>query len=248
MRSSALILVHGVPDTAALWRPLKDRLPKREGPVVALSLPGFGSPLPAGFSCTKDAYADWLLAQVERIACNGVPVDIVGHDWGALLTTRAVSLRPKLFRSWVLSGAVVQKDYPGHTFASLWNTPVIGELMMAMPKAVAKRILMRQGMPPDLAAIESAAADRTMRSAILKLYRSAGGLARFPDWLPDVHRMPSKGMVIWGGKDPYVPPVYGQAFAKERSVPFHVAPAAGHWVVAQDPDFVAERLARFWGV
>lgn len=247
-RSSALILVHGVPDTAALWGPLRKLLPEREGPVVALSLPGFGSPLPEGFPCTKDAYAEWLLAQVERIAANGVPVDIIGHDWGALLVTRAVSLRPKLFRSWVVSGAVVQKDYPGHTFAKLWSLPVVGELMMTMPRGIAKSLLVRQGMPADLAAIESAATDSVMRSSILKLYRSAGGLAHFPDWLPDVHRMPSKGMVIWGGKDPYVPQGYGEAFAKERGVPFHVAPEAGHWVVAQDPDFVAEKLKGFWGV
>jgi len=47
------VLVHGVPDTAELWEPFRSRLARRD--VVCPNLPGFASPPPDGFACTKDA-------------------------------------------------------------------------------------------------------------------------------------------------------------------------------------------------
>src|SRR5207247_5934508 len=82
-------LVHGVPDTHRLWAPLRARL--RRTDVITPSLPGFGCPLPAGFAASKEAYVDWLVREIERV---GAPVDLVGHDWGALPVQRLVSPPP----------------------------------------------------------------------------------------------------------------------------------------------------------
>src|SRR5258707_12219110 len=84
------VFVHGVPDTHRVWTALASRLTRKD--VVTLSLPGFGCPVPEGFDATKDAYVDWLLGQ---LACQPEPIDLVGHDWGALMVVRAVSRRPQ---------------------------------------------------------------------------------------------------------------------------------------------------------
>src|SRR5262249_27377115 len=57
-RESAMpaVLVHGVPDTHRLWDALRARLARRD--VTAVSLPGFGAAVPAGFDATKEAYVD----------------------------------------------------------------------------------------------------------------------------------------------------------------------------------------------
>ena len=78
-----LVLVHGVPDTTAVWDPLVDALARDD--VVRLALPGFATPVLEGFAATKEEYADWVVAQLETI---GEPVDLVGHDWGSLLVER----------------------------------------------------------------------------------------------------------------------------------------------------------------
>ena len=83
-----ILFVHGVPDTPFLWQPLIKALALKPDQWIAPALPGFGCPVPDGFKCTKDAYADWLIGQMEAV---GEPVNIVGHDWGALLTLRACS-------------------------------------------------------------------------------------------------------------------------------------------------------------
>ena len=59
-----VVLVHGLPETAAVWDPLRSVLPVA---THAVALPGFGVPRPAGFSGTKDAYAErsWVVDVAE---------------------------------------------------------------------------------------------------------------------------------------------------------------------------------------
>ena len=94
------VFVHGVPDTPRVWRAVLAHLVRRD--VVTLSLPGFGCPAPAGFDATKEAYVRWLL---DEPAGQPGPIDVVGHDWGALLVVRAVSLAPRGVRSWAVGAA-----------------------------------------------------------------------------------------------------------------------------------------------
>src|SRR5437870_1084606 len=94
------VFVHGVPDTQRVWRALITRL--RRDDVVTLSLPGFGCEIPTGFDCSKEAYCDWLLRELDNI---DRPIDLVAHDWGAILALRATSLEPTLVRTWAVAGA-----------------------------------------------------------------------------------------------------------------------------------------------
>ncbi|MDW8803304.1 alpha/beta hydrolase [Streptomyces scabiei] len=89
------VLVHGVPDTHHVWDDVLDHLTRTD--VLTLALPGFGCPVPQGFTSTTEEYADWITARLEGL---GGPVDLVGHDWGCALTARVASLRPDLVRTW----------------------------------------------------------------------------------------------------------------------------------------------------
>src|SRR5262245_64903014 len=100
-----VVLVHGVPDTHRVWRALIERLHRND--VITLSLPGFGSAIPPGFDCTKEAYSSWLLEELRRIP---EPIDLVGHDWGGLLVVRAVSLEPLLVRTWAAGAAPLDPE------------------------------------------------------------------------------------------------------------------------------------------
>ena len=90
-----IAFVHGVPETADVWTALREELREES---VTLSMPGFGAPLPDGFNCTADGYLAWL---IEAVAALPGPVDLIGHDWGGILTIRLAMERPDLIRSWV---------------------------------------------------------------------------------------------------------------------------------------------------
>ncbi|MFQ5382238.1 MAG: alpha/beta fold hydrolase, partial [Dehalococcoidia bacterium] len=52
-----LVLVHGNPESAAIWDGLRAHLERDD--VVALSPPGFGAPAPEDFGATSDDYVRW---------------------------------------------------------------------------------------------------------------------------------------------------------------------------------------------
>lgn len=70
-----VVFVHGVPDTERVWKAVIERLARRD--VIAVSLPGFGCALPAGFQPTKEGYVEWLGRELSAISG---PLDVVGHD------------------------------------------------------------------------------------------------------------------------------------------------------------------------
>jgi pimeloyl-ACP methyl ester carboxylesterase len=246
--TTAKLFLHGVPDSPAIWRPLLAALDLGETPVAVPALPGFTGPLPAGFPATKEAYADWAVGEAEALAREHGPIDIVGHDWGALIAQRVAMLRPDLIRSWAVSNAVIEPDYRGHRIARIWNTPILGEIFMALskPAALAKG-LAEQGMPADIAAEEAAQwANKDKRRAILRLYRSAKGLSFEQDWARDIGRLPANGALIWGANDPYVELAVAERFAARTGTPLTVIDGAGHWAIAERAGEVAAALTRFW--
>ena len=242
------IFLHGVPDSPAIWRPLLAALALGDTPASAPSLPGFTAPLPAGFVPTKESYAAWAIVEVERMFAMHGPVDIIGHDWGALIAQRVAMLRPDLIRSWVASNAVIDPEYRGHRVARLWNTPVLGEIVMALSRPAAlARGLAENGVPADIAEEEASQWRRKdKRRAILKLYRSAKGLNFEHDWARDLHRLPTNGALIWGVNDPYVDLSVAQRFAKDQGTLLTIIEGTGHWAIAERPEAVAAALQFFW--
>jgi pimeloyl-ACP methyl ester carboxylesterase len=234
------VLVHGVPSTATMWNPLRAHLARRD--VVALSLPGFGCPVPAGFACTKEAYVDWLAGEVERL---GPGLDLVGHDWGALLALRVASVRPALVRTWAVGDASVDHTYTWHPLAQAWQTPGRGEEVMArmIPDRVAET-LAREGVPRSIARVEAAEVDATMKACILTLYRSAVTVPK--TWEDELERLPARGLVFWGEDDPYVGVEYGERLALRRGVRLLRLPATGHWLPQQRPAELASALEDLW--
>ena len=170
-----IALVHGFPETSAVWRPLRAQLDRDS---VAVTLPGLGCARPPGFSATKDAYAAALadtLAQLDQ------PVDVVGHDIGALLTLRIATAFDLPLRSWTVDVAnVFHPDFVWHEHARQLQTPAGGEQLTRTMREVdpddpasTKSRLLASGVPGQLAGEIAAAHDETMSQCILDFYRSA---------------------------------------------------------------------------
>jgi pimeloyl-ACP methyl ester carboxylesterase len=235
-----VVLVHGVPDTYRVWRALIERLQRND--VVSLSLPGFGSTIPKGFDCTKEAYSGWLLEELRRIPG---PIDLVGHDWGGLLTVRAVSLEPLLVRTWAAGAAPLDPEYEWHKAAKIWQTPGVGEQMMEKltSEALASG-LVAAGVPPADAAVTAQHADATMKRSILALYRSAVTVGL--EWVDDLRRVQAPGLLLWGQKDPYAAPVFGSRLAGRTRARFVEFPGCSHWWQLERAPDVARELVAFW--
>ena len=241
------VLVHGNPETAAVWAPLLAELDPDD--VVTLSPPGFGAPVPEGFGATADEYLAWLVAEVGRL---GEPVDLVGHDWGANHVLRLACERPDLLRSWCSDTAgVFAPHYVWHEMSQVWQTPGAGEEavagQLAMGAAARTALYVSLGMTGEVAEALAAAFDEAMGRSILALYRSAGteALARWRQRLPAASARP--GLVVVPTEDFYTgAEALHRWTAAQTGAEVAVLGGLGHWWMVQDPAAGAEALHRFW--
>ena len=241
-----IVFLHGVPETASLWRKVQAALEEKGEKSVALSLPGFGCPRPDGFAATKEDYVSWLVGELEGI---DEPVDLVGHDWGAGLTYRIATRHPELIRSWVADiGSIMHPDYEWHDFAKLWQTPGEGEAFVEMQNAMSpeERAPLFEGMdvPHDDALEMAASGDDTMGACILALYRSAmpNGHHHWGPWTPTA----APGMVMCPTADPFDDEARAAEVAASLGARFERLEGAGHFWPYQAPDQGAALLQAFW--
>ena len=194
-------LVHGNPETAAIWGPLCDALGRTD--VVTLSPPGFGAPVPTGFAATSDAYLQWLVEEVARLPG---PIDLIGHDWGGGHVVRLAVERPDLIRSWCTDIAgVFNHDYVWHDAAQGWQSPEGEDHVQALVDAPRETLADRfaeLGMGPDVAAAVVPHIDQDMARCILALYRSAAQpvVGQIGDRLADAGANP--GLVVIATEGP----------------------------------------------
>ena len=242
-----VVLVHGNPETEAIWNPLVDALGRDD--VVRVSPPGFGAPLPDDFPATCLAYRDWL---EDELAGFKEPVDLVGHNWGGGHVVNTVMHRPELVRSWASDVVgVFDPDYIWHDLAQVWQTPGDGEqlvdtMMGGTVQDRAKR-LAAFGVPLDVATSIAAAQGPEMGRAILPLYRSARqpAVAEAGRGLEAAAARP--GLSLLATEDHYVGSEKLRRRAADRAgARTEVLDGLGHWWMCQDPARGAAVLTRFW--
>jgi pimeloyl-ACP methyl ester carboxylesterase len=242
-----VVLVHGNPETDAVWGPLVCELGRDD--VVRLSPPGFGAPAPEGFGATWENYRDWLVAELESI---GEPVDLVGHDWGGGHVLNLAIVRPDLLRTWTsdVIGAY-DPDYVWHDMAKLWQTPGTGEQVVEamMGGTVAERAerLLAVGMPHDVASDVATGMGPEMGRCVLALYRSApeSVMRELGQQLPAAGVRP--GLAVLAVEDHFVgSPEMRRRAATRAHATVEELPGLGHWWMLEDPRRSAQMLTDFW--
>jgi pimeloyl-ACP methyl ester carboxylesterase len=238
------LYVHGVPDNSDAWL---EFLAHSGG--LAPDLPGFGrSGKPGSLKYTIEEYADFLEAFLELVGVERVK--LVMHDWGAVGLAFAQRHPERVERLVVIDVVPFLPGYRWHRTARMWRTPLIGELSMG---TISKRVLSlisresnaTPGPMPDVWQQSVLAHfDQGTQRAILRLYRSSP-----PEVLVQagarLGELDMPALVVWGAKDPYLPPRFGRAYAEVLpNAELLELPDAGHWVWFDRPD-VIERVVEF---
>ncbi len=128
-----LVLVHGYPDTQAVWAPVVERLAARFH-VVTYDVRGAGdSSAPRG----RAAYHLDRLSDDFDAVCRAVaperPVHLVGHDWGGIQGWEFVT-RPR-FAGRVASFTTIAGPALGHALAATRAALRRGDLRSAVDRA-----------------------------------------------------------------------------------------------------------------
>jgi len=244
-----LVLVHGNPESAVVWGPLIGELDRAD--AVTLSPPGFGVPAPRGFEASTAAYRDWLASQLELFR---TPVDLVGHDWGAIHVAALAMSRPDLIRSWASDAlGVFAPDYVWHPRAQVWQQEGAGEesVREIWGGDLAQRLAVTSalGMTGRMAERVAAGMDPEMGGAVLKLLRSARqpAMSDAGRHLPDAARRPGLALIALDDRDRASGTVAQHEWAaRQAGAMIAHLEGVGHWWPEESPAPVAEALASFW--
>ena len=240
------VLVHGNPETEAIWDDLVPHL--RSADVVRLSPPGFGCAIPPGFACSTDAYRDWLAGELGKLP---QPIDLVGHDWGGGHVIRIAMERPDLIRSWTsdILGCF-DADYVWHDMAQAWQTEGVGEQAVAQMESTTAEARAQRfeslGMTPAIALKVALGANKDLGRAILAVYRSAAQPV-MRDLGAGLSRAAAKpGLALIATEDHYCG---GETLARRSAgragAAVAVLQGAGHWWMCEQPKQGADAINAF---
>jgi pimeloyl-ACP methyl ester carboxylesterase len=249
MSRTPLVLVHGNPESAAIWGPLVGELDRAD--AVALSPPGFGVPAPRDFDWSTTAYRDWLASQLELF---NAPVDLVGHDWGGIHVAALAMSRPDLIRSWASDAlGVFAPDYAWHPLAQVWQQEGPGEdsVQELFGGDMQQRLAVTAslGMTGRMAERVAAGMDSTMGNAVLNLLRSAKqpAMAEAGQHLPSAAGRPGLALIAVDDHERASGTLAQHEWAAERAgAKMAHLQGVGHWWPEETPAPVAEALTKFW--
>ena len=250
MTESTKVFIHGNPETSAIWDLLVDEL-QRGGvaKIVRLSPPGFGSPTPAGWGATVVEYRDWLIGELEKIDGE---IDLVAHDWGAGHLFSSLAARPNLVRSWAADCVgLIHPDYEWHTNAKQWQTPDVGEKVVADMVAISESdfvaIFSSLGMTADIAGQVKRGINDEMARCILALYRDAAQPRMAELGRQFIAAAPANGLVIVATNDHFAGPAENMTqIAVQVNAKTATIADAGHWWMCERPQFAASMLMQHW--
>jgi haloalkane dehalogenase len=241
------LLLHGYPESSYMWRPILSALARAGWRAIAPDLAGFGDS-PPDRPGTWERHAERVAAFHAELDLG--PVALVVHDWGGLIGLLWACEHPDAVRALVISCTGFFPDGKWHGLAQAMRTAGQGEqLMEGMTRDGLAAVLAQASAGFTDEAIDEywkAFADDDRRQAQLELYRS-GDFARHIG--PHDGKLGGLGvptLILWGADDPFAPVAGAHRFHKEipgsRLV---VIDGAGHFVVEDAPDRVADEIAGF---
>jgi pimeloyl-ACP methyl ester carboxylesterase len=221
------------------------------GPAIAIDMPGWGRsgrPDPARFDYSMHGLSAFLERCLDELGVGRRK--LVVHDWGSLALIGA-QRRPELVEKLVLIDAVpLLPGYRWHRVAQVWRRRPFGEIANATTTRRSLALTMRQArgdrgpLPAEFIEMIWKHWDRGTQAAILALYRHAD-----PDRLAaagrDLNRLACPALVLWGDRDPYLPPKFAADYA--HALPnseLEIFAGAGHWPWIDDAR-VIDRILGF---
>lgn len=248
-----VLLVHGIPGSAAVWEEVTGGLVATGFRVVVPDLLGFGaSDRPA------DVERLWLDAQVAALAAlldaaDTGPVIAVGHDYGAPISVLLAHRHAARVSGLVLAAGNLFTDTPIPPPLSATTAPLVGglaaRLLLSGPLL---RAVLWLGVGRPRVRLDPAVylGDGAQRRAIATIFATA--LRELPSRYRAVEaalgelRQPTA--VLWGGRDPF----FGleQARRARAAIPaatLRVDPQAGHFLPAERPAALIDTVARLRG-
>lgn len=248
-----VVCLHGFPDDPGTFVPLLDRLAGGGFHAIAPWLRGY-HPAPTTGPLDGRALLADLMAQLDVIAPDR-PVRLVGHDFGALVTYRAIARAPARFERAVTLAVphpVALRTYVARhptqlarfAYVALFQAPRLASWLVSRGDFYAIERMWRAASPgftppPGRLAEVKATLARSLPAPIA-MYRAGGFLTR--------GRSPVPVLALHGAQDGVI--AADMAGAQAAVLGSHgsveILPGCGHFLHLERPDAVAQPILRWF--
>jgi pimeloyl-ACP methyl ester carboxylesterase len=249
---SPVMLLHGWPDTADLWRHQVPALVADHYRVIAPDLRGFGeSSRPAEIQAYDMSH---MVGDVIGVLDHlSIPrVHLVGHDWGAAISWMTAALVPDRVAS--LTALSVGHPIAFRTagwaqrakswYMLLFQFPGVAEQWLS---ADGFRNLREWSRHPDIQAVVERLADPETLVASLNLYRAVLPPTSLLQPLPELPPVQAPAMGIWSSGDLALTEEAMTGSAAHVAGPWRYErlDGVGHWMQLEAPEAVNALLLDF---
>jgi len=242
-----VLLLHGFPETSAMWLPLLSALADAGHPAVAFDQRGYSpGARPLGVDQYRlDLLVDDVLAVADALGWERF--HLIGHDWGAAVGWLTAMTVPDRVRSWTaLSiphpaafGAALASD-PDQQRRSryfvLFRTPWLPELLFSF-----NGFSLLESMYAPMSDVQ--------RDEYLRVFGEPGALTAALNWYRAMDVSEAAATVaatvrqpvlfVWGNRDPAVSRAAVAGQGPYVTGPFQaVELQAGHWLMEEAPEQV----------
>jgi pimeloyl-ACP methyl ester carboxylesterase len=261
------LCLHGFPDEPGVWRPVAEALVRRGYTVCAPALRGYAPSAPAtDGDYGPRALAGDVLALADHLGHS--TFDLVGHDWGAVVTYATCNLAPRRVRRAVALSvpppAALLRLFraPRRALPQLWRSrymawfqvPGLSEALVRIHGHAYLRRLWRRwspGFEPPEARFEAVSrclAEPGALTAALSYYRA---LSRPSLWRRDTTLVTAPistpTLVLAGERDGCIDVSAYADLGRAFSGPwrFEALPGVGHFLIDEAPDGVSGRIVEW---
>jgi pimeloyl-ACP methyl ester carboxylesterase len=239
-----LLLVHGFPFHAGMWRPQLDA-PPPGWRVIAPDLPGFGGSAPvAAEALTMDDAADQLALLVNTLGLERVV--LAGLSMGGYVSFALLRRYPALVRALVLcdtrAGVDTEETRRGRRQAaarvlSAGTAGFVGDMLPKLLSPASRQ--RRPGVEAEVRDIMDSAPAAAVAAAL-------HGMADRQDSTPLLRAVTVPALVIVGADDGITPPAEAEGMARDiPGATLEVVPDAGHLPNLENPEAFDRALHRF---
>jgi len=257
-----VLLLHGFPQCAYVWRHVGPALAERGFRALAPDLRGYDrSDKPEK---VKDYREPRLVDDVVAL-CDALGhgrVSVVAHDWGAVVAWRLAATHPELVEKLVILNGphpdryreVLFKERDFDQLRRSWyvyffQLPWLAEAALTS-KGALERLFRRSSAhpesfePDEIAYYEAAIAKPGAARGMLSWYRAT---ARYPP--PALPKIGCDTLVLWGCKDEALSPKMSEGLERFVDGPLRVVryDDASHWLVEEKRDDVVREVVAFLG-
>jgi pimeloyl-ACP methyl ester carboxylesterase len=248
----AVVLIHGIPTNAYLWRGVAPSLVAAGLEVITLDLLGYGaSDKPTDADLGIRAQSNLLVEALRALEWPGGTV--VGHDIGGGVAQLIAVDHPQIATRLVLIDSIVYVSFPELSIARLkalaWDGILGGpdfDLKKGLTQGFMRGMVHADRITPEMIdAYERPFHGVEGRRAYLRAARAVR-TEELSSRMDAVEKLELPTLIIWGAEDVFQPIKAGERLAQTmENGRFEVLERAAHFLPEDDPDALARLIAAF---